>query len=69
MTSFGVVKQALKAQVKPRTLELAKPKEKGDDDDDEVEKPLVNPKALKAKATARILELAQPRRPLEKVKD
>lgn len=61
LTDFGVIKRALQAQVKPRTLELAKPKDKGDDDEDDAEKPLVNPKALKAKATPRILELAKPR--------
>lgn len=58
LTESGVVKRALKAKVNERTVELAKPKEK---DDEEEEKPLVNPKALKAKPTPRILELAKHR--------
>jgi hypothetical protein len=57
-TESGVVKRALKAVSGPRIVELAKPREKEDEDD---EKPLVNPKALKAKPTPRILELAKPR--------
>lgn len=70
VTEHGVLKRALKAKLKDRTLELAKPKEKADDEDDAEEKPLVNPKALKAKPTPRILKLAEPRLPItEKFKD
>lgn len=65
-TEFGVIKRALKASVSQRILDLAKPKERGEDDEDAEEKPLVNPKALKAKPTPRILELAQPRQPVAK---
>lgn len=56
----GVFKRALKATTTPRTVELSKPKAAGGDED-EGEKPNVNPKALKAKASARILQLARPR--------
>ena len=69
ITEFGVLKRALKATVSQRILDLSKPREKGGDDEDEEEKPLVNPKALKAKPTPRIIELAQPRQPLQKVKN
>lgn len=53
-----MVRRALRAATSERTLELAKPKMK---DEDEEERPNVNPKALKAKPTPRILELAKPR--------
>ncbi|CRK91447.1 CLUMA_CG005116, isoform A [Clunio marinus] len=62
-TNFGVIKRALNAQPNQRTVELSKPKAVVDDEDDE-EKPFVNPKALKAKATKRIIELAKPRNPV-----
>lgn len=61
ITKFGVVKRALTAAPKPRLEELAKPKERDNDDDGTVEKPLVSKRALKAKPTKRILELAKPR--------
>lgn len=62
------MKRALKAKLNQRTLDLSKPKEKADDDEDMEDKPLVNPKALKAKPTPRIIQLAQPRLPIaEKV--
>lgn len=69
ITEFGVLKRALKASVSQRILDLAKPKDKGEDDEDQEERPLVNPKALKAKPTPRILQLAQPRNPVQKVKN
>lgn len=50
----------MRATTSQRTLELAKPKIKDDDEDDE-EKPAVNPKALKAKTSKRVIELAKPR--------
>lgn len=68
-TAFGVLKRALKASASQRVLDLAKPKEsKGDDEDEQEEKPAVSPKALKAKPTPRILELAEPRNPIKKFK-
>lgn len=64
-TEFGVMKRALTAAPQPHLEELAKPKDRGDDDGT-VEKPLVSKKALKAKPTERILELAKPRIPFTK---
>lgn len=64
LTPHGVLKRALKATTNERTVELSKPKEKAGDDQDDEEKPLVNPKALKAKPTPRIIKLAEPRPPI-----
>lgn len=62
-TEFGTIKRALKARTTPRTLELSKAKPRtGEDDEEEDDKPLINPRALKAKPTPRIIELSQPRR-------
>lgn len=59
VTHFGILARSLKAHSSQRTLELAKPREKDDDDDEP--RPSVNPKALKAKPSKRVLELAKPR--------
>lgn len=68
-TAFGIPKRALKASASQRVLDLAKPKEsKNEDDEEKEEKPAVSPAALKAKPTPRILELAMPRNPVEKFK-